>query len=69
MPAGRNQLKRPSKYKDIRLGAWNVLSLYRGDALRNLVGMIQTYKIDAVEQDLRTLGIRGWKNIALDRSR
>jgi hypothetical protein len=25
--------------------------------------------VDAVEQDLRTLGIRGWKNIALDGSR
>jgi hypothetical protein len=37
MPAGRTHFRRPRKQKDLRLKTWNVLSLYRTGALRNLV--------------------------------
>jgi exonuclease III len=54
---GRNQLRQPSKYKDLRIGTWNVLSLYRSHALRNLTDIIQTYKVDIVTiQEVRWTG-------------
>jgi hypothetical protein len=57
MPAGRTQFRRPSKQKDLRLGTWNVLSLYRASALRNLVDMLKTYEIDILAiQDMRWIG-------------
>jgi hypothetical protein len=46
MPAGRTQFRGPSKQKDLRLGTWKVLLLYRTGALRNLVDVLKTYEID-----------------------
>jgi hypothetical protein len=41
MLAGQNIRRRTSKYNGVRVGSWNVLSLYRSGALKNLIGMIQ----------------------------
>jgi hypothetical protein len=50
--------KRPSKIKDLKVGTWNVLSLYtRSGVLRNLVEVTQEYGIDLlVLQEVRWLG-------------
>jgi hypothetical protein len=57
MLAGRSQLRQPSKYKDLRIGTWNVLSLYRNHALRNLNDIVQTYKVDNMAvQEVRWTG-------------
>jgi hypothetical protein len=57
MKAGRIDCRRPSMYKCLRLGTWNVLSLYKCGALRNLISIIQEYKIYILAiQEVRWIG-------------
>jgi hypothetical protein len=44
--AGQKYLKRPSKIKDVQEETWNILSLYRSGALRNLIEVTQEYGTD-----------------------
>jgi hypothetical protein len=37
--------KRPGLSKELRIGTWNALTLYKGGALRNLDKVLQEYKI------------------------
>jgi hypothetical protein len=38
--------KRPGTTKELRIGTWNVLNLYKAGALRNLDKVLQEYKVD-----------------------
>jgi exonuclease III len=43
--------------KDMRIGTWNVSSLYRVGAIKSVVGELETYKLDLVGvQDVRWEG-------------
>jgi hypothetical protein len=67
--AGRKNLKRRIKIKDLRGGARIVLSLYRSGALlegTRRVGRPAVWWLDSVE-DLKTTGVRNWRRKALDR--
>ena len=49
--------KRPGMYKETRIGTWNVLTLYKGGALRNLEKALQEYKVDITTlQEIRWVG-------------
>jgi hypothetical protein len=57
MIAGQNIQRRSSKYNGLRVGSWNVLSLYRSGALKNLIGIVQEYNIDILAiQEIRWMG-------------
>ena len=44
-------------HKEIRIRIWNVLTLYKGGALRNLEKMLQEYKVDITAlQEIRWVG-------------
>lgn len=48
---------RPGKTKELKIGTWNVLSLYRTAALKNLEIQVQNYKIDIIAlQEIRWMG-------------
>jgi len=42
----RSNCKRSGTYKEIRIGTWNVLTLYKRGALKNLEKVLQKYKLD-----------------------
>ena len=58
VPAGQTYLRRHSKrLKDLRLGSWNVLSLYQPGALKMLLEQLDCYKLDVTAvQELRWVG-------------
>jgi endonuclease/exonuclease/phosphatase family metal-dependent hydrolase len=41
-----DQKERPGVSKELRIGTWNALTLYKGGALRNLDKVLQEYKVD-----------------------
>jgi hypothetical protein len=54
MKAGRINYRRPNKYKCLRLGTWNVLSLYGCGTLRSLISIVQEKKVDMLAiQEIR----------------
>lgn len=55
--AGPKQLKRCSKIKDLRVGTWNVLSLYRSGTLPEGTGGVgrPVTWLDSAEEDLKTV--------------
>jgi exonuclease III len=58
--AGRTYLRQPGKcLKDLRVGLWNVLSLYKAGALKMLLEQLDSYKLDITAiQELRWLDRR-----------
>jgi hypothetical protein len=43
--------------KELRIGTWNVLILYRGGALKQLEKVLQDYKVDIIAlREIRWLG-------------
>jgi hypothetical protein len=57
MHAGQKSLRRPSKNKELQLGTWNVLSLYRSGSLKRLIDITQGYKIGILAvQEMRWVG-------------
>jgi hypothetical protein len=45
-----DSLVRPKHWKkDMRFGAWNVMSLYRVGAIKSVVGELEKYKLDVVQ--------------------
>jgi hypothetical protein len=57
MQAGQKSLRRPSKNKELRLGTWNVLSLYRSGSLKQLIDITQRHKIYILAvQEMRWVG-------------
>ena len=63
--AGLSETRRPTRrFKDLRIGSWNVLSLYRTKSLQMLLDQIEKY---GVTEDARKLGERNWKNAARNR--
>lgn len=57
--AGLNLPRRLGMEKDLSIGTWNVRTLYKGGALKNL--------IEDSEKDLKILKVKNWKTVALDR--
>jgi hypothetical protein len=56
--ARRTYLRQPGKcLKDLRIGLWKVLSLYKAGALKMLLEQLDSYKLDITAiQELRWLG-------------
>jgi exonuclease III len=53
----RTNYKRPGLSKELRIGTWNVLTLDKGGALRNLDKVLQEYKVDITAlQEIRWIG-------------
>jgi hypothetical protein len=49
--------KRPGIYKETRIRTWNMLTLYKRGALRNLEKVLQEYKVDITTlQEIRWVG-------------
>jgi exonuclease III len=55
--AGQTYLRQPRKcLKDLKIGSWNVLSLYNTGALKMLQQQLDSYKLDSTAiQELRWL--------------
>jgi hypothetical protein len=53
--AGQKHQKEPSKITDLKVGTWNVLSLYRSGELKNLMEVTQQYGDTFLECRNRTL--------------
>ena len=52
-----NMDKRPCKEKELRIGTWNVLTLYKGAALNNLEEQLKQYNTDIIAlQEIRWTG-------------
>jgi hypothetical protein len=49
--------KRPGMYKETRIRTWNVLTLFKRGALKNLEKVLQEYKLDITTlQEIRWVG-------------
>ena len=66
--AGLSEIRRPTKrFTDLRIGSWNILSLYRSQSLQMLLDQVEKYHghITCV-QEMRwigsgTIGNKNWK--------
>jgi len=56
--AGMSEIRQPvNRFNDLRIGSWNVFSLYRSKSLQMLLDM----------EDARKLGERNWRNAVRNR--
>jgi len=63
--AGLSEIWRPAKrFKDLRIGSWNVLTLSRSKSLR---GRPKLRWEEGVMEDARKLRKRNWRNAARNR--
>jgi len=56
--AGLSEIRQPmNRFKDLRIGSWNVLSLYRSKSLQMLLGQLEKYYVDITcVQEMRWIG-------------
>jgi hypothetical protein len=43
------QRRRPGAIKELRIGIWNVLTLYKGKAMSNLDKVLQEYRVAQIK--------------------
>jgi len=66
--AGLSEIRQPMKrFKGLRIGSWNVLSLYRSKSLQMLLDQLEKYYVDITCVHARKLGKRNWRNAARNR--
>ena len=59
-----SEIRRPTKrFKDLRIGSWNFLSLYRSKLLRGRPKL----RWEGVMENDKKLGERNWRNAARNR--